>query len=165
VHEECPALCRHARLAQRFDRLVEGVGYVVDIERLLLEQGLVQRSCDYRSVLVVHEPAIHHFSQVTFALRCSQYSSPHSANNASEAAKEHGRCQMNGLVGCVPIALGGLASTQNGKNRILEVKIHDVSDREIAVLQNNSTLQRIGSMNPMAGQVKDVSWVFLQQKA
>jgi hypothetical protein len=71
---------------------------------------------------------------------------------------------MNSLVGCVSIALGRLASTQNGENRILEVKIHDVSDREIAVLQNKSTLQRIGSMNPMTGQMKDVSWPFLQQK-
>jgi hypothetical protein len=86
---------------------------------------------------------------------------PHCANHTSKAAKEHGRGQMNGLVGCVPVTLGSLASTQDSQNSIWEMEIHDVLDGEIAILQNECAPEGIGVMDGMASKMQDLGFCIL----
>jgi hypothetical protein len=164
VHEKCPALSRHTCLPQNLNCIIEGVGHVVQIESIAPEQSLVNHSCDLRSILVVHEPAGSQFN-IQNHLSNNLYSLPHGANDASEAAEKHRRCQMNCLVGCVPITLGSLASTQNGEHGIGKVQIHDILDCKIAILQDKPAPERIRVMDPMASKVKNVRRRALQQRA
>jgi hypothetical protein len=91
--------------------------------------------------------------------------SPHGANDTSEAAKEHRRYQMNGLVGRVSVASGSLTSTQNGEHGIWEVEIYNILDCKVAILQNECAPERIGSMDTVTGKMKDVSRCAIQKQA
>jgi hypothetical protein len=138
------------------NRLVQGVGYVVQIESFALKESLVERSCDFWTVLVVHEPAGLHVS-IQRLPETEHNNLPHSPNDASEATKQHRRCQVDSLIGRVPVTLGSLTSAQDSEHSVWQVQVHDVLDCEVAVLQNEGAVEWVGSMNPMTGEMKNVS--------
>jgi hypothetical protein len=72
---------------------------------------------------------------------------PHGTDDASEAAKEHRRCDMNSLVWSVSSSFGRLASTEKGQYGMRKIELHETLDRERSVLEQDGALQRLGVLN------------------
>jgi hypothetical protein len=68
---------------------------------------------------------------------------PHRADDASEAAEEHRRRQVDGLVWQVLATFRGLTRTQKCENGVREANGHQVLDRESTVAQIRKRRQEL----------------------
>jgi hypothetical protein len=106
--------------------------------------------------------SLHHFSKHE-CLIILHADSPHGTDDASEAAEKHRRRQVDGLIGCVSIAFGGLASTEDGKHSVGKVELHDILNSEVAILQNEGTPERIRVVDSMASKMENMSRPLLEE--
>jgi hypothetical protein len=81
---------------------------------------------------------------------------PHRADDASEAAEEHRRRQVDGLFWQVLAAFRGLARTQKCENGVREANRHQVLDRKSTVAQQERAVEWAVRLLAMARKVKDV---------
>jgi hypothetical protein len=88
---------------------------------------------------------------------------PQSADDAPEAAEQHGRCNVNRLIWCVLISLCCLARTQIRKCNLGQAEPHDVLDGELSIVQQDCAVEWIRILYAMAGQMKNVSRCVLEQ--
>jgi hypothetical protein len=91
------------------------------------------------------------------------HNAPQSAYDASEAAEQHRRCDMNRLIRGVLISLCCLARTEIRKCRLEEAEPHDVLDRKLSIVQHNCAVQWLRVLHGMTGQMKDMRWCVLEQ--
>jgi hypothetical protein len=87
---------------------------------------------------------------------------PHRADDASEAAEEHRRRQVDGLVWQVLAAFRGLARTQKCENGVRQANGHQVLDRESTVAQQERAVEWAVRLLAMARKVKDVCALALE---
>jgi hypothetical protein len=88
---------------------------------------------------------------------------PLSAYDASEAAEQHRRCDVNRLVRSVLISLCCLARTEIRKCRLGEAELYDVLDRELSIMQHDCAVQWLRVLYGMTGQMKNMRWCVLEQ--
>jgi hypothetical protein len=91
------------------------------------------------------------------------YYAPQSAYDASEAAEQHRRCNVNRLVRGVLISLRGLTGTEIRKCSLGEAELHDVLDREFSIMQHDCAVQWLRVLYGMTGQMKNMRWCVLEQ--
>jgi hypothetical protein len=87
---------------------------------------------------------------------------PHRADDASEAAEEHRRRQVDGLVWQVLAAFRGLARAQKCEHSIRETNGHQVLNREPAVMQYEGAVQRVLHLLAMTREMEDVCGLTLE---
>jgi hypothetical protein len=91
------------------------------------------------------------------------HNAPQSPYDASEAAEQHRRCNVNCLVRGVPIALCCLARTEIRNRGLWKFELHEVLDRELSIVQHDRTIEWICILYAMAGQMKNMGWYVLEQ--
>jgi hypothetical protein len=91
------------------------------------------------------------------------YNAPQSAYDASEAAEQHRRCNVDRLIRGVLISLCCLARTEIRKCRLGEAEPHDVLDRELSIVQHDCAVQWLRVLYGMTGQMKDMCWCVFEQ--
>jgi hypothetical protein len=87
---------------------------------------------------------------------------PHRANDASEAAEEHRRRQVDSLVWQVFAASRGLARAQKCENGVRKANRHQVLDRKSTVAQQERAVEWAVRLLAMARKVKDVCALALE---
>jgi hypothetical protein len=91
------------------------------------------------------------------------HTAPQSAYDASEAAEQHRRCDVNRLIRGVQISLCCLARTEIRNRGLWKFELHDVLDRELSIVQHDRTVEWICILYAMAGQMKNMSRCVLEQ--
>jgi hypothetical protein len=88
---------------------------------------------------------------------------PQSAYDASEAAEQHRRCDVNRLIRSVLISLCCLAGAKIRKCRLGQAEPHNILNRELSIVQHDCTVQGLRVLYGMTGQMKNMRWCLLEQ--
>jgi hypothetical protein len=155
VHVCRPSPRRRPTLPEFLYCRVKCIGDVVQLDRLVLEQCLVEPLRHPRPIDIVHRPAATSQSVKTYPLVACHL--PHRADDAAEAAEQHRGSEVHGLVRLLSVSLSRLARAQERQHRLWQIEIHQSRDGKSAVMESEARLERVLMLMAMAGEVKDVS--------